>query len=101
MFMPNMYINPMQRVGYSSRMPAPPQQAIEYYSQMTDEDFPVDYSLACSNSCGCRTYCVVMWWVPCNCMCKFGFLYQILINFLIINVDLGPPPCPQPTAAPQ
>ncbi|KAG5670033.1 hypothetical protein PVAND_000319 [Polypedilum vanderplanki] len=78
LFMPNMYMNQMQRMGYqASRMPAPPQQAIEYYSQMSDEDFPVDYNLACSNSCGCRTYCVVMWWIPCNCMC--------------------PPPCPPTT----
>jgi hypothetical protein len=32
------------------------------YLDMDDDDFPVDYSLACSNSCGCRQTCMIVWW---------------------------------------
>lgn len=80
----------MQRIGYSVMgntmynnpmfIPKPPQKAIDHYNSLSDDDFPVDYSMACSNSCGCRQTCVVMWWVPCNCMC--------------------PPPCPETTTVP-
>ncbi|KAL7025936.1 hypothetical protein ACKWTF_013714 [Chironomus riparius] len=41
----------------------------EKYMSMKDEDFPVDYSLQCSNSCGCRQTCTVIWWQPCTCRC--------------------------------
>jgi hypothetical protein len=36
------------------------------YMNMKDEDFPVDYSLQCSNTCGCRQTCTVIWWQPCT-----------------------------------
>lgn len=36
------------------------------YMSMKDEDFPVDYSLQCSNTCGCRQTCTVIWWQPCT-----------------------------------
>ena len=36
------------------------------YMNMKDDDFPVDYSLQCSNTCGCRQTCTVIWWQPCT-----------------------------------
>lgn len=39
------------------------------YLEMEDDDFPVDYSLPCSNSCGCRQTCMIVWWQPCTCRC--------------------------------
>lgn len=58
--------NFMNRMRYSAMnnqmMMAPPQQAVDYYSKVKDEEFPVDYSLACSNTCSCRQYCVTFWW---------------------------------------
>lgn len=87
---PVMNMMNMQRIGYSVMgntmynnpmfIPKPPQKAIDHYNSLSDDDFPVDYSMACSNSCGCRQTCVVMWWVPCNCMC--------------------PPPCPETSTVP-
>lgn len=32
------------------------------YLDMEDDDFPVDYSLPCSNSCGCQQTCMIIWW---------------------------------------
>lgn len=32
------------------------------YLDMDDDEFPVDYSLSCSNSCGCRQTCMIIWW---------------------------------------
>ena len=51
-----------QMTGMDQRMGNPPQKAIEYYSQMKDDDFPVNYNLPCSNSCQCRVVCVMWWW---------------------------------------
>ncbi|XP_070493690.1 uncharacterized protein [Chironomus tepperi] len=64
-------INMISRMRYSmgNGMIPPPPQAIQHYSLMKDEDFPVDYSQSCSNSCNCRTVCVMYWWVPCTCAC--------------------------------
>jgi hypothetical protein len=69
-------VNMISRMRYSvlGNGMAPPPQAVQHYSLMKDEDFPVDYSLSCSNSCNCRTVCVMYWWIPCTCAC--------------------PPPCP-------
>lgn len=59
----------MQRMGYANPMahqmmiPKPPQKAVDHYNSLTDNDFPVDYSMSCSNTCGCRQTCVVMWWL--------------------------------------
>ena len=83
---PVMNFNNLQRHGYSVMgspmyIPKPPQRAIDHYNSLNDADFPVDYSMACSNRCGCRQQCTVMWWVPCSCMC--------------------PPPCPETTTTPQ
>lgn len=39
------------------------------YLDMDDDEFPVDYSLSCSNSCGCRQTCMIVWWQPCTCRC--------------------------------
>jgi hypothetical protein len=56
-------VNMITRMRYSmGNNIAPPQQAIQYYSSIKDEDFPVDYSLSCSNTCNCRTVCVMYWW---------------------------------------
>lgn len=32
------------------------------YLDMEDDDFPVDYSLPCSNTCGCQQTCMIIWW---------------------------------------
>ncbi len=32
------------------------------YLDMDDSDFPVDYSLPCSNTCGCQQTCMIIWW---------------------------------------
>lgn len=59
----------MPRMGYASSMmnqmmiPKPPQKAVDHYNSLTNNDFPVDYSMGCSNTCGCRQTCVVMWWL--------------------------------------
>lgn len=62
----------MYRTGYAAgnpsmmmnqmMIPKPPQKAIDHYNSLRDDDFPVDYSMSCSNSCGCRQTCVMMWW---------------------------------------
>lgn len=46
-------------MGYNM---APPQEAIQHYNSINDEDFPIDYSLSCSNSCNCKTVCIMYWW---------------------------------------
>lgn len=32
------------------------------YLDMDEDDFPVDYSLPCSNTCGCQQTCMIIWW---------------------------------------
>jgi hypothetical protein len=32
------------------------------YLDMDDDEFPVDYSLPCSNTCGCQQTCMIIWW---------------------------------------
>jgi len=44
------------------------------YPQQSNQ-YPVDYGMSCSNSCGCRSMCIP--WFPCGCRC--------------------PPPCPPTT----
>jgi hypothetical protein len=54
----------MNRMPYSAMnnplMMNIPQQAIAFYNEMQDEDFPIDYSMSCSNTCGCRQTCVMV-----------------------------------------
>jgi hypothetical protein len=60
----------LQRLGYAAFgnpgnqmfIPKPPQKAIDHFNSLNDDDFPVDYSMRCSNTCGCRQTCIVMWW---------------------------------------
>lgn len=69
--MMNMNMMPRMSMGYSNMgfanptmmIPKPPQKAVDHYNSLNDDDFPVDYSMSCSNSCGCRQTCVVMWWL--------------------------------------
>lgn len=71
---PIMNLMNMQRVGYSimgnptmmmnpMMIPKPPQKAVDHYNSLNDDDFPVDYSMSCSNTCGCRQTCMMMWWL--------------------------------------
>ncbi|KAG5670026.1 hypothetical protein PVAND_000313 [Polypedilum vanderplanki] len=41
----------------------------EKFLKMKNKDFPTDPSLPCSNTCGCRQACAVMWYMPCTCAC--------------------------------
>lgn len=60
--------------GYGNYGQMKPQQQMDFpvydngplnpkkYLDMEDDDFPVDYSLPCSNTCGCQQTCMIIWW---------------------------------------
>jgi hypothetical protein len=49
------------------------------YLDMKDEEFGFDYSMRCSNTCSCRSSCLIVWWQSCNCRCE-------LRQFNVLNV---------------